>query len=67
MGEIVITGLNKTYPNGVAALQDFDLAVADGEFLVLVGPRDAASPRCCAASPGWSGPPREPSPWAVEW
>ncbi|MCG2771561.1 MAG: sn-glycerol-3-phosphate ABC transporter ATP-binding protein UgpC [Desulfobacterales bacterium] len=38
MGEIVITGLNKTYPNGVVALQDFDLAVADGEFLVLVGP-----------------------------
>ena len=38
MGEIIITGLHKTYPNGVVALQDFDLAVADGEFLVLVGP-----------------------------
>ena len=38
MGEIVITGLNKTYPNDVVALQNFDLAVADGEFLVLVGP-----------------------------
>jgi multiple sugar transport system ATP-binding protein len=38
MAEIVITGLNKTYPNGAVALQDFDLAVADGEFLVLVGP-----------------------------
>jgi multiple sugar transport system ATP-binding protein len=38
MAEIVITGLNKTYPNGALALQDFDLAVADGEFLVLVGP-----------------------------
>jgi ABC-type sugar transport system ATPase subunit len=38
MAEIIITGLNKTYPNGAVALQDFDLAVADGEFLVLVGP-----------------------------
>jgi multiple sugar transport system ATP-binding protein len=38
MADIVITGLNKTYPNGVVALRDFDLAVADGEFLVLVGP-----------------------------
>jgi multiple sugar transport system ATP-binding protein len=38
MAEIVITGLNKIYPNGAAALKDINLTVADGEFLVLVGP-----------------------------
>jgi len=38
MAEIVITGLSKIYADGTAAVQDFNLAVADGEFLVLVGP-----------------------------
>jgi multiple sugar transport system ATP-binding protein len=38
MAEIVITGLSKTYADGTVAVQDFNLAVADGEFLVLVGP-----------------------------
>jgi multiple sugar transport system ATP-binding protein len=38
MAEIVITGLSKIYADGTSAVQDFNLAVADGEFLVLVGP-----------------------------
>jgi len=38
MAEIVITGLSKIYADGTIAVQDFNLAVADGEFLVLVGP-----------------------------
>jgi multiple sugar transport system ATP-binding protein len=38
MAEIVITGLSKIYDDGTVAVQDFNLAVADGEFLVLVGP-----------------------------
>jgi multiple sugar transport system ATP-binding protein len=38
MAEIVITGLSKIYDHGAAAVQDFNLTVADGELLVLVGP-----------------------------
>ncbi len=38
MAEIVITGLSKIYGDGTAAIQDFNLKVTDGEFLVLVGP-----------------------------
>lgn len=32
-----IKGLNKIYPNGVQALKDVSLNVADGEFLVIIG------------------------------
>jgi multiple sugar transport system ATP-binding protein len=38
MAEIVITGLHKTYSDGTTAVQDINLTVAAGEFLVLVGP-----------------------------
>ncbi|MEX0848182.1 MAG: sn-glycerol-3-phosphate ABC transporter ATP-binding protein UgpC [Ilumatobacteraceae bacterium] len=33
-----MTKLEKTYPNGFAAVPGLDLSVNDGEFLVLVGP-----------------------------
>src|SRR5438445_10044017 len=32
-----IEKLNKTYPNGTRALQDIDLVVERGEFLVIIG------------------------------
>ena len=38
MASVTMDNLTKVYPNGVAAVIDFDLEVADGEFLVLVGP-----------------------------
>ena len=38
MAEISVRGLSKVYPNGVVAVRDVHLEVADGEFLVLVGP-----------------------------
>jgi lactose/L-arabinose transport system ATP-binding protein len=38
-----------------------DLEIEDGEFCVFVGPRAAASPRCCAWSRGWRRPPRAAS------
>jgi multiple sugar transport system ATP-binding protein len=38
MAEVVLENLNKIYPNGVRALCDFSLQVADGELIVLVGP-----------------------------
>jgi len=38
MAEVVFTDVDKVYPNGVHAVQDLNLEVGDGEFLVLVGP-----------------------------
>jgi ABC-type sugar transport system ATPase subunit len=38
MASITLNGVSKTYPGGVAAVTDFDLEIADREFVVLVGP-----------------------------
>jgi multiple sugar transport system ATP-binding protein len=34
---IVLEGVSKTFPNGYRAVQELDLQVEDGEFMVLVG------------------------------
>ena len=38
MAAITLTGLTKVYADGTVAVQDLNLTVTDGEFLVLVGP-----------------------------
>jgi multiple sugar transport system ATP-binding protein len=38
VAEVVLDGVVKRYPDGTLAVNDLDLAVRDGEFLVLVGP-----------------------------
>ena len=38
MAEVSLSNVHKTYPGGVAAVQDFNLHIADHEFVVLVGP-----------------------------
>jgi sn-glycerol 3-phosphate transport system ATP-binding protein len=38
MATIDLVGVRKTYPNGVEAVKGIDLAVADGELIVLLGP-----------------------------
>lgn len=38
MAEVVLESVSKTYGSGVAAVTDLDLAVADGELVVIVGP-----------------------------
>jgi len=38
MADITISGLTKVYSNGVRALRDVDLTIADGEFFALLGP-----------------------------
>jgi multiple sugar transport system ATP-binding protein len=38
MAKVSLKHLDKTYPNGVRAVRDLNLEVADGEFLALVGP-----------------------------
>ena len=38
MAKIVFKNIRKVYPNGVVAVADFNLEIADQEFVVLVGP-----------------------------
>jgi multiple sugar transport system ATP-binding protein len=38
MASISIEQVSKTYPNGFHAVHELDLAVAEGEFMVMVGP-----------------------------
>jgi multiple sugar transport system ATP-binding protein len=38
MAEVVLEGVGKRFPNGVEAVRDLNLIVADGELIVLVGP-----------------------------
>src|SRR5438132_5815908 len=38
MAEVVLEHLTKVYPNGVEAVRDLSLHVADGDLVVLVGP-----------------------------
>ena len=38
MAGVTFDGVTKTYPDGTTAVNDLDLDVTDGEFMVLVGP-----------------------------
>jgi multiple sugar transport system ATP-binding protein len=38
MADVTLTNVHKTYPGGVVAVKDFNLYIADQEFVVLVGP-----------------------------
>lgn len=38
MGAINISNVGKVYPNGTRALEDINIEINDGEFVVLVGP-----------------------------
>ena len=38
MSELRLSGVSKVYPNGLRAVSEVDLDIADGELLVLVGP-----------------------------
>ncbi len=38
MAEVILENVDKIYPGGVKAVDDFNLSIRDGEFLVLVGP-----------------------------
>jgi multiple sugar transport system ATP-binding protein len=38
MASVVLKNINKTYPNGFVAVHDFNLEIADKEFIIFVGP-----------------------------
>lgn len=48
MAGLSLKNVTKYYQNGHVAVRDFTLDIADSEFVVLVGPRAAAVPPCCA-------------------
>jgi ABC-type sugar transport system ATPase subunit len=47
MAEIVVDHVTKEFAGGVQAIERRLADRADGEFIVLVGPRGAASRPCC--------------------
>ncbi|MBO5198728.1 MAG: sn-glycerol-3-phosphate ABC transporter ATP-binding protein UgpC [Lachnospiraceae bacterium] len=38
MASLTLKNINKTYPNGFVAVKDFNLDIADKEFIIFVGP-----------------------------
>ena len=38
MAEIVLDRVTKSYPDGATAVQELSLTIAEGEFIILVGP-----------------------------
>ena len=47
MSTVSLKNIYKIYDNSVTAVSDFNLGIADKEFIVLVGPSAAASPPPC--------------------
>ena len=56
MAELSLKHVYKRYPNGFEAVKDFNLDVADKEFIIFVGPSSSAQR---ALSP------RRPPSWAA--
>ena len=38
MAEIVLVTVTKSYPDGAMAVKELSLTIAEGEFIILVGP-----------------------------
>ncbi len=38
MASLSLEGIQKVYPNGFQAVKDFNLEIADKEFIIFVGP-----------------------------
>jgi multiple sugar transport system ATP-binding protein len=38
MAQITLDGVSRTFDDGTEAVRDVDLAIEDGEFMILVGP-----------------------------
>jgi len=45
MGSIDLNDVSKVYGDDLLAVDEVSLSIEDGEFVVLVGPPGAASPR----------------------
>jgi multiple sugar transport system ATP-binding protein len=51
MARIALDHVEKAHGGGVKALDDLNLEVREGEFMVLVGPSGAGSRPLCGLSP----------------
>jgi NitT/TauT family transport system ATP-binding protein len=60
---VALRGVRKTFPNGVVALDGFDLAVRPGEFLTLLGPSGCGKSTALRIVAGLTAP----DSGAVEW
>jgi NitT/TauT family transport system ATP-binding protein len=60
---VALRGVGKRFPNGVVALDGFDLAVRPGEFLTLLGPSGCGKSTALRIVAGLS----EPDGGSVEW
>jgi NitT/TauT family transport system ATP-binding protein len=60
---VALRGVGKRFPNGVVALDGFDLAVVPGEFLTLLGPSGCGKSTALRIVAGLS----EPDSGRVEW
>ena len=47
MASLQLNHIYKVYPNGVKAVNDFTMDIADKEFIVFVGPPVAVNPQHC--------------------
>ena len=43
MASLSLKGVQKIYPNGFHAVKDFNLEIADKEFIIFVGPSGSVS------------------------
>ena len=56
MATIEFTGLQKVFPDGTVAVEDFDLSIEDGEFVVLVGPSGSGKTTVLRMAAGLESP-----------
>jgi NitT/TauT family transport system ATP-binding protein len=61
---VALRGVGKTFPNGVVALEGFDLSVRPGEFLTLLGPSGCGKSTALRIVAGLSAPDRGAMEWA---
>lgn len=55
MAVLKLQAVTKSWDGKTQVIQPLTLDVADGEFIVMVGPSGAVNRRCCVWWPGLSG------------
>ena len=56
MASIAYNGLSKVFDDGTVAVDAFDLAIGDGEFVVLVGPSGSGKTTVLRMTAGLEAP-----------
>ena len=54
MAGLKLQAVTKSWDGKTQVIQPLTLDVADGEFIVMVGPSGCGNPPCCVWWPGWS-------------